>query len=186
MRYVAVMVLCVLLFPLMSYGQEIKEDVIKKGKTECNGFIATSKYETSLVEEAMTQQLGNAGITKGKTKSKFHTYKDVTLAEISPNKIDIYYKVHKKKHKSVIYFIVSKGYDNYVTSGNDAAMAANINTFLGKIDATVAHNEEVRLKEEEVRQMNAKLEQQKKALENTQEEKDKKAKELNELKQEKK
>jgi|GEM_PF-1378274 len=182
-KLVKVLLFSALLLPVLGYGQQIKEGTIKVGKEEKAGFIATSKHDHSMVEEAMSGKLADAGLKKYKKKKKFYCYKEVSLADISPTKIDLCYKVQKKKHKSRIYLVVSKGYDNYVTSASDATTAANINSFLTQIDAVVEHNEEVKRKELEVKQMNDNIEQQKAAVKKAEEEKNKQSKALESMKQ---
>jgi len=101
---------------------------------------------------------------------------------LSPNKVDVYYKVQKKKHISKIYFIASKGYDNYITSATDPTLAVGINNFLGGIDAAVARNEAIKQKEQEVKMANDKLEQDKAAVQQAEDDKDRKTKELQTMK----
>ena len=83
-----------------------------------------------IMEETIAAKLKEAGIKTHAKKKKLYTYKDVSLPEISTNKVDLYYKVQKKKHASKIFFIVSKGYDNYISTATDPTIAANIINFL--------------------------------------------------------
>ena len=159
--------------------------MVKLGKSEVTGFAATSNYEPSLVEEAIAGKLKDAGIRTHGKKKKRYTYTGVSLPEISLNKIDLYYKVQKKKHKSKIYFIVSKGYDNYVSTATDAAMAANVINFIGKIDGVVAHNEEIKRKEQEMKVMDEQVEKQKEDITKAEEEKKQKEKEREDMKNKK-
>ena len=183
MKKVSLILLCAILFlPFLTFGQEAKEGTVEMNKKDVPCFIAISKYQKSDVEDAITGQLKDAGMKKYKKKKNFYIYKKVSWPDICPNMIDLYYKVAKKKHKSKIYFIVSKGYDNYVTSANDATTSANITHFLGRINDVVAHNLEVQKKEEEVKQMNEKLAKKQAALKKAEKEKNKKDQELNDLK----
>ena len=182
-KTIRIVLVCALFFPLTTNGQEVKEGTIKVGKDEKTGFIAVSRYGCTEVEEAIAQKLSASGIKNGKKKSKFYTYKEVTWPEISPDKMDIFYKVQKKKHRSSIYFVFSKGYNNYITSANDASVGANINAFLTQIDGMVHHNQEVARKEAEVAAMNERLQKEKKEMKAAEDEKNKKAKELDDLKQ---
>lgn len=179
MRCIAVILL---LGPLSGFAQKIEEGTIKIGKTEASGFTATSKYSEDQVKDAIEAEFIKAGLKKPGKKKKFITYKEVEWPAISQTKIDVYYKVAKKKRKTRIYFVVSKGYNNYVTSANDAAVAANINTFLGQIDAMAALNEEIKRKEQEVREMNEKLEKEKAAMQKAEDEKRKKEQEIEAMK----
>ena len=156
------------LLPLFANAQQVVEQKVKLGKTEVSGFIATSMSEKPLVEDALTSKLTDAGITKHGKKKKFYTCKGVSVPEISPNKVDLYYRVQSKKHKSLIYFVVSKGYDNYVSTATDATTAGNVINFLGKIDSRIARTAEIKQKEEDIKKV--------------EEEKKKKEQELEDLK----
>lgn len=182
-KMIRLVLACALLFPFAGYAQEISEGAVKVGKVEKSGYIAVSKYSNAEVEEVIAKKLTAAGIGSGKKKSKFYTYKEIVWPAISPTKIDLAYKVQKKKHRCTIYFVVSKGYDNYVTSNSDGATSSNIKGFLASIDGLVLHNREVARKEAEVKEMNERVEQEKKDVQKAQEEKEKKAKELEDLKQ---
>jgi hypothetical protein len=181
-KMAGILVVVMLLCPIFSFGQKVEEGTIKIGKSEASGFIATSKYDKGQIEEALAAEFTKAGLKKPGKKKKFITYKEVEWPAISPAKIDVYYKVGTKKRRTKVYFIVSKGYNNYVTSANDAIIATNITTFLGQIDATAALNEEIKRKEQEVNEMNAKLEKEKAALQKAEDEKRKKEQEIEDMK----
>ncbi len=146
-----------------------------------NGFVATSKFERASVEEVIAGKLKDAGIKKHKKKKKFYVYKGISLPEISPSKIDLYYKVSKKKHKSKIYLVASKGYDNYITSATDATGATNITNFLSKIDEEANRNEEIKKKEQEVKTMDENIRKEKDAIKKAEDEKKKKSQQLEQL-----
>ena len=184
-RIIQAMFLGILLFPILTTAQEAKEKAIKMGKKEMPGFVATGKYEKALVQQAIMGRLNEAGIRKHKKKKNFYVFKEITWPDISANKIDLYYKVSKKKHKSKIYFVVSKGYDNYVTSVSDATVAAAIVNFLAQVDSMVERSEEIKNKEREVKLMDDKLMQEKLDVKKAEEEKARKAKELEEMKKNK-
>jgi len=174
-----------IIFPVTVSAQDILEGPVTLGKAEMPGFIYNSQYGQEDVEAVLAKKLTDAGIELHKKKNKFYTYNGVLIREISPNKIDVYYKVEKKKKKSAVYFSVSKGYDNHVSSGSDATAAANIKHFLSEIDATIVHNEEIKAKQQEMEKANEKLEKQKEELRKAEAETDRKAKELEDMKSKK-
>lgn len=182
MRKAIYTIVVALLCPFITMAQHVKEGKVKVGKTSMIGFIATSKYDRTQVEEAIAQKLTDAGVKKHKKKKKFFRYKEISIPELSPAKIDVYYRVaSRKKHKSRIYWVISKGYDNYITSATDASAADNVTRFLSGIDAIVEHNEEIKQKEQEVKNMNDNIQKQKDALKKQEEEKNKKNLELQQL-----
>ncbi len=174
-----------LIFPVIANAQDIQEGPVTLGKSSMPGFTYTSQYSQDDVEAVLAKKLVDAGVELHKKKNKFYTYNGVLLREISPNKIDLYYKVEKKKKRSVVYFSVSKGYDNHVSSGSDATATANIKHFLADIDATIQHNEEVKDKQAEMEKANEKLEKQKEELRKAEEETNRKARELEDMKNKK-
>ncbi len=177
--------LALLLLPVFTNAQEVEEGIINIGKDEKAGFIATSRNDRDLVFNALASKLNDQGLTNYTIKKKFYTSKEVIIPEISPNKIDLFFKVAKVKNRTKIYFVVSKGYDNYVTSASEPAMAIGIVNFLKQIDGIVVHTEEVRKKEEEMKAANAKVEAEKERVRMAEEEKNRKAKELEDLKNKK-
>jgi hypothetical protein len=185
MRTILKILVALLLLPVFTGAQEVEEGMINVGKDEKPGFIATSRYDHDLVFNALATKLNNQGLTNYTIKKKFYTIKDVLIPELSPNKIDLYFKVAKVKSRTKIFFVVSKGYDNYVTTASEPTLAAGVTSFLKQIDGIVEHNLEVSKKEEEMKAANAKVEAEKERVRKAEEEKSIKAKELEDLKQKK-
>jgi hypothetical protein len=165
-----------------AFAQKINEDNIKIGNAKAKGFVAISKYSKAQVDEVMASKMSGVGLKKHSKTKKFYTFLAADCPTLSPNKIDIYYKVQKKKHHAKIYFIASKGYDNYITSASDAAAAANINKFLGNIDVMVALNEEIKQKEQDLKFAGEKLDQDKAGMQKAADDKAQKEKELHTMK----
>jgi hypothetical protein len=143
-------VVCGLLLPFSLHAQQVKESDIKVGKSHRQGFVATSKYGKTEVAEMMNTKFAEAGLKKHSKKQKFITYKGVTWQPTGSNKVDLYYRVTEKKHKARIAFIASKGYDNYITSANDATTAANITAYLSELDEAIARDLAVKQKQHEL------------------------------------
>jgi hypothetical protein len=178
MRKLSAILLPALLCLQAAYGQKINEDNIKIGKAEAKGYVATSKYSKAQVDEALAGELERVGLKKHGKMKKFYTFMAADWPTLSPNKVDVYYKVQKKKHHAKIYFIASKGYDNYITSASEPTLAAGINNFLGGIDAAVARNEAIKQKEQEVKVAGDKLEQDKANVQKAADDKARKTREL--------
>ncbi len=166
------------MLPVLSKAQEIAEQKIKVGKSEKAGFVAVSKSPADLVQAYLTNDLAGAGITKHKKKKKFYTYSGISFSKINDGKIDLCYKVEKKKKRSRIYFVVSRGYDNYVSAASDPVIASNITRYLGQIDATIAHNEEIKAKQAEIAAADARIQEQKQEVQKAEQAKAEKEKEM--------
>ena len=167
--------------PFIANAQKVSEDVIKVGKESRNGFIARSKYGRTQMNEIIATKFTEAGFKKHGKKSKFHTYKGVIWSVTGPSKVDLYYKVTGKKHKARVYFIASKGYDNYITSSTDAATASSITNYLSQLDAAIALSEELKQKEKDLKELNANLDKQKANVKKTEAAKDQKSLEIKHL-----
>ncbi len=172
----------IVMMPSILRAQKISEETVKMGKQSAACFVAAIKHEKDDVQAALIAELEKAGLKKAKKKKKFYRMMGVEWPSVSSGKLDLYYKVSGKRHKSKIYFVASKGYDNYITNANDAGAASAINAFLSGINAAVEHNIEIKNKEAEVQQMNEKLEKEKQDMKKAEENKRKKEKELEEMK----
>jgi hypothetical protein len=178
---VKTILVCGLLLPLGLKAQLIDEAVIKVGKDHKNGFIATSKYGKAQMKDMLAKKMDETGLRKAGRKSKFITYKGATWPVTGANMVDIYYKVSGKKHKSKVYFVVSKGYNNYITAATDAAAAGKISEYLGQLDNAIALNEQIQQKQEEIQAMNIALDKEKANIKKTENDRDKKKQEVQKL-----
>ena len=185
MKTIFQILVALLLLPVFANAQEVEEGMIKVGDDEKPGFIATSRHDHDLVFNALATKLNDQGLTNYTVKKKFYTIKDVLIPELSPNKIDLYFRVEKVKSKTKIFFVVSKGYDNYVTTASEPTQAMGVISFLKQIDGIVEHNVELQKKEQEMKEANARVEAEKERVRKAEEEKSIKAKELEDLKNKK-
>jgi hypothetical protein len=96
-------------------------------KTKIPATLIEVPQSPSVTEAAIKQKLTQLG------------YKGVRIPEISNEAFDLYLKVERKsrrdKDESIVYFAVSKGYENFVKSGDDPAMTQNINTYTSGFSA---------------------------------------------------
>ncbi len=80
--------------------------------------------------EALKLRLERSGL-KEKVKNGVSRYRGVILSEISPDKVDIYTKVEAgPNNSSVVYMAVSRGYNNFTSSGADSSITQKVKTFL--------------------------------------------------------
>lgn len=179
-----IILFCAMLFTVPLYAQQITEQTVEIGDERIPAFAAASNNKADQVKDLIEADLEKAGITKHKKKKRYYTYTGIVFPAINnDNKIDLRYKVDKNRKRSTVYFIVSRGYNNYVTSATDPVVTANINKYLGGLDDAIAKMEEIKAKEKEVAKMNKELEKQKEDLRKAEEEKKKKQKEIDAAKQ---
>ena len=139
-------VLCaLLLISAIATAQDVKvkEVMIKKGSGKIPGFVATYRHSRAATKDAIRGATATMGLKHTHHKKGWYFYKGAVWQSISPNKGDYYYKVRGKKKKAKVYFIASKGYDNYVTSATDGSLANNINAFLQDLNARIAAMEKI-------------------------------------------
>lgn len=118
---------------------------------------------TEMTEGTILQKLKQTGYdpnTKGhlfwKTNKKegFYIFEGVALPDLNSQKLDMYFKVVPKsaedKASSVIYLMVSKGYDNFVSPESDTMLWNSAQAFLNSfVDRTTAFTLETDIKSQE-------------------------------------
>lgn len=118
---------------------------------------------TEMTEGTILQKLKQTGYdpnTKGhlfwKTNKKegFYIFDGVALPDLNSQKLDMYFKVVPKstedKTHSVIYLMVSKGYDNFVGPESDSVLWNSAQNFLNSfVDKTTAFTLETDIKSQE-------------------------------------
>jgi hypothetical protein len=92
-----------------------------------------------IVEGAFKKKFADMKFGSGdKTKDGYRLFKGVTFSEISPNKIDLYYRVEDRKPNTTVYFLMSSGYDIFLKPETDSVIYQNAIVFMDKFvrDAT--------------------------------------------------
>lgn len=162
MRYLK-LALLVFLLPVAAHAQsdvDITEGSVKMGKKKMWAFGATYRYNKDVTASVMSNNMEAAGMKRSSHKKGVNKYKAAIWPELSSAKGDYYYKIKSRKGKTTVYIVASKGYDNYVTSSNDAAMAGKITQYMQRLDGQIARDISLQEKETEMNQIaaqNAKL-----------------------------
>jgi len=159
---------CGLFFPVAINAQQVKEEVIKVGRHKKDGFVATSdKYSKGQVKDILAAKFETAGLKMSGKKKKFYSFKSVIWPVSGHDKVDIYYRVVTRKHQTKIYFIASKGVNDFITSATDWNAATGIRHFLQQLEPSIALNEEVARKGQSVKDTNADSNKQQVGLQKT-------------------
>ncbi len=131
MHKTLLLILVILAFmPSVSGAQGAHEGLIRFSKADRPGTVADYPYSKEVVAEALRSHFEHVGLGGSKSEKGFATYIGTNWTEISPDKVEVYYKVDGKGNQSTVMMIVSKGYDNYVSSASDPAMEAKVKAFL--------------------------------------------------------
>lgn len=173
-----------LLFPIALFAQQVQvtEGTAKMGKKKLWSFMATYNFNKNQTLEVLEGDVKTANLKHASKKKGFKIYKGATWTTITPNKSDYYYKVKEKHGKTTLYFVVSKGYENYVTTTNDATMAASITSYLQNLDGRITTNEQIKLKQGELAKIEAEKKANEAALEASQKQQKLKTQEIKTLK----
>ena len=115
------------------------------------GLVLHLPNNTDVAEGTILQKLKETGYspeTKGKLfwkKNKldgFYVFNGITLPALNNQKLDMYFKVKREsssqKDQSIIYLLVSKGYDNFISPEVDSVTFLAATDFLNGFVATTA------------------------------------------------
>jgi hypothetical protein len=126
------------LFAFNASAQNAHEVSVSINKETKTAFQADYPVSDDLIKITLEDRLRSANLPKGKSAKGYTLYKEVVFPELSTNKIDIYTKVDGKKTNATIVMLVATGYDNFISSSNDAATAANVIAFLNRLVSDAA------------------------------------------------
>lgn len=116
-------------------AQNATEGKISLLKADQPCVQADYNVSEDLLEEVISDKLAQYKIKKGdKVKGGFRVYKGVSIAEISDDKIDLYVVTSGKNNNSKASILVSKGYDNFVSSASEPDMVEKMKTFLNSLN----------------------------------------------------
>lgn len=177
------LVLLVLLLPVSLLAQQVTvtEATAKMGKKKLWCFSARYNYDKAPTREVIEQQLSDAHVKRNSRKKGYSIYKAATWPAISNTKCDYYFRTKGKKNKTTVYLCVSKGYDNYVTTANDAEVAANITRYLQNLDPQIATAISIKKNEAELKVMQQKNQEAQKKLDEAKKEQAAKAGQIQQM-----
>lgn len=117
------------LFSVNVQAQKVVETGISYNKQNINGFVGSynipSKDLSTIADAYFAKNI------KGKKKKNkgFSVFQGVNWPAVPLEIGDVYYSVSGKKNESSLSVMVSKGYDNFITSASDAEIAAAVQRF---------------------------------------------------------
>jgi hypothetical protein len=143
-----------MIFPSLNIFAQATVTSTNIEKENRNAVLIQINQPADVTSEALKERLKRSGL-EGKSKSGVTAYRGVILAEIAPEKIDMYTKVDKgpDDNSSLVYVAVSKGYDNFANSAEDSVLIERVKTFLNSFvkDAnTMSVDNTIRTQMEEV------------------------------------
>jgi hypothetical protein len=138
------------------FGQAMFETSQELNKQQHPAFVVTYNFTDDIANEAISRRL-KADKIKFKSSKEVFTCERASYPMISPNPIDLYFKVvgDKKMGTTMVYVFVSKGYDNFVSQKDDSLVAANVSALFQAIKADAR---QVRIENQQVVLNNAQKE----------------------------
>lgn len=116
---------------------QISEGTVTMNKVERPAIVGEFNFTSEVTEAVILEDLRTKGFGKGDSNKDFKMFAGVTFPMISREKIDLYVKVMTKskseKGKSVVYLVISKGYDNFVSGATDQAAIDSAKIYLGSL-----------------------------------------------------
>lgn len=122
-------------------------------KKKIPAMVTEVPYPASVTEDAIRQKFSQMGYSAKESKGVY-TYKSIRIPEISDETFDVLLKVERKSRKekdeSNVYFVLSRGNDNYVKGIEDVAFLTKIRQYcLNFIPMAEAQSLEVEIKGQE-------------------------------------
>ncbi len=149
-------ILITLAVSLSSYLTKAQAVEAQVTYNKVNQPAVTAEFITDIdiAEKVVAEDLKTRGFGKGKSSKGFTLYQAINFTEISADKIDLYVKTEKKskkeKDKSIITILISKGYDNFVSSTTEPKMIAAVVNYLNGLKPKFeTGNLEVQIKDQE-------------------------------------
>ncbi len=137
MRWIFTSIITLFLSPLVFSQAQLGN--IEYQKKDRQALVIYSQYPPDLVVDAIMQRMEQAG-NKGKedkaflSKSSVLQFKNASIPEFNIRGVDMVFKVEprnrKEKDESVVYLILMKGVDDFVTSASDPELIESSKNFL--------------------------------------------------------
>jgi hypothetical protein len=137
----------------VGYAQSY-EGSVEYQKTSQPSVIAEFPYPPGMVEDAIKDKLEKQGFGSKDMKG-FRVFRAVRIKEISADSlVDLYFKVERKSRRekdiSVVYLMVSKSNEVFVSSNSDAAIMGNAKNYVNNLRPSLdAWNLELQIAEQE-------------------------------------
>ncbi|UAY52521.1 hypothetical protein [Ferruginibacter albus] len=132
-------------------------------KTMQSAAIVELPFENGTTSDAINNKFKSLGYSS-KSSGDYKLYKGIKLAELGDGTYDIYLKVDKKskkeKDRSVVYMLISSGYEKFIPEAANADLFNNAKTFLNNLMPSVVAvdlENQITAQEDAVKKANKKL-----------------------------
>lgn len=159
---------CSVLLVFIGYSlnaQTISEDRVSFMDGKQDAVVAKYQYSEDVMESAIDKVLAEKKIKKTKNTKGFRLYQGVIFDDLCRDVIDLYIKIDGNKKETTVTILISKGYNNFISSSNDGNTIKNTKNLckVFNVAAIEEHlNREIEKQEEIVKEADKK---QKKSVE---------------------
>lgn len=114
-------------------AQNAREVAVKYNKMNVNGIVADYDVPKKIVEDALQASLSKAGLGESKSSKGYRLYEGAIWPELSPEKLDLYTDVTGRKESSTVTILISKGYNNFISTLADQEKVERVKSFLNDL-----------------------------------------------------
>ena len=146
-------------------AQTISEDRISFMDGKQDAVVAKYQYSEDVMEAAIDKVLAEKKIKKTKNTKGFRLYQGVIFDDLCRDVIDLYIKIDGNKKETTVTILISKGYNNFISSSNDGNTIKNTKNLCKVFNVSAIEeylNREIEKQEEIVKEADKK---QKKSVE---------------------
>lgn len=129
-RLLTTLICLLFLAPAITRAQNAREVSLKFMGNQQTAIVADFEMPPDVVESALKERLDKADLGKSRSEKGFRSYQGTTWKEISPDQVDVYTRVDGKGEKSTIVILVSKGYNNFISTATDPDKVQKVQIFL--------------------------------------------------------
>lgn len=115
-------------------AQDISEEKLSFMDGKQDAIVAKYKYSEDVLETVVEKTLSTKKIKKTKTVKGFKLYQGVFFEDLSKDVIDFYIKVDGGKTESTVTILISKGYNNFLSSSSDGSTIKNAKNLCKEIN----------------------------------------------------
>jgi len=112
---------------------QVSVGTVAYNKVERTAIVGQFDYSPEVVKASIVEDLKYNGFVKSSDSKGFKMYPGIIFTQISPDPIDLYFKVDdvkKEKDKSMVYLMISKGGENFMNNTTDPEVITTCSNYL--------------------------------------------------------
>lgn len=126
--------LIVLMLPVLWAKAQVTTGLVELNKVQQNAVIGDFAFAPDIIETVLQDEMKVNGFGKGESYKGFRKFAGIVFKELSPNKLDFYYKVEaksrKEKNSSMVYMVFGTSFDTIASETANPELFANAKKYL--------------------------------------------------------